>query len=160
LLRLVSSWASSARSLRLWRGWGDSNAHRDRPSAAPVGPGIWGVEGAEDGGSREDSGDSSAITAHWRSKSRFLPICDFSFSRIETLLRLPLVRDEKGQCSSIDPVLRCRTLHTSDVRASRIKSPDACKDILAPNGGLSVKRPVIRDSDDSISAFPGENTMK
>jgi hypothetical protein len=83
LLRLVSSWASSARSLRLWSWPGrfecpsrsairlaqcnpnaetSSVVERHRSSL-----GICGVEGAE------DSGDYSAITAHWRSKSRFLP---------------------------------------------------------------------------------------
>jgi hypothetical protein len=46
------------------------------------GPRICGVEGAEDGGSRQDSGDYSAMTTHWLAESRFLPICDFYFTGI------------------------------------------------------------------------------
>jgi hypothetical protein len=35
-----------------------------------------------DGGSRQDSGDYSAMTAHWLAECRFLPICEFYFREI------------------------------------------------------------------------------
>jgi hypothetical protein len=52
------------------------------------GPGICGVECAEDGGRRQDSGDYSAMTAHCLADSQFLPIYESDFTGIESLLGL------------------------------------------------------------------------
>jgi hypothetical protein len=75
--------------------WTISVVERHRSS-----PGICGVDGAEHGGSRQDFGDYSAMTAHWIAESRFLPICEFCFTGIESLLpplREMSVNDEVGE---------------------------------------------------------------